>query len=300
MEVSVEQLGLDRGRRTVLDINALTFASGTTTALFGPNGSGKTSLLRLIAGLDEPTAGRVDQPQVAFAFQRPVFIRGTVRENLALGLRLRRAPGEEVNPRISEAAREFGIAELLDRPARGLSGGEAQRVNLARALCLRAPVTLLDEPLSGLDRIGRSRLLEELPHLLATFATTTIIVTHDREEAFRLADHIVVLVEGRVQASGRSGEVYRAPPDRLTAELLGYMIVPAGDGVLAVPPGGLVLGGPEPTMEMILERVVDMGNHRDAVGLIAGSRVSVRVPADFVPVSGAAIRVGARSAVRLQ
>jgi len=300
MEVSVEQLRLDRGRHTILDIDALTFASGTTTALFGPNGSGKTSLLRIIAGLETPTGGRVSQPQVAFAFQRQVFIRGTVRANLELGLRLRRATSAEVDLRISEAAREFGITELLDRPARKLSGGEAQRVNLARALCLRAPVTLLDEPLSGLDRIGRSRLLEELPHLLATFATTTIIVTHDREEAFRLADHIVVLVEGRVQASGRTGEVYRAPPDRLTAELLGYMIVPVEDGVLAVPPGGLVLGGADPTMDMVLERVVDMGNHRDAVGLIAGSRVSVRVPNDFVPVSGAALRVGAKGAVRLR
>ena len=299
MEVSVERLRSVRGRRTILDINALTFASGTTTALFGPNGSGKTSLLRLIAGLDTPTAGRVDQPQVAFAFQRPVFIRGTVRCNLELGLRLRQAAREEVEQRIAEASREFGITELLDRPAGRLSGGEAQRVNLARALCLRAPVTLLDEPLAGLDRIGRSRLLEELPHLLTTFATTTIIVTHDREEAFRLADHIVVLVEGRVQASGRSGEVYRAPPDRLTAELLGYMIVPAEDGVLAVPPGGLMLGGPEPTMEMIIERVVDMGNHHDAVGLINGSRVSVRVPGDFVPVGRTTIRVGARSGVRL-
>lgn len=300
MEVSVEQLRFVRGRRTILDIDALTFASGTTTALFGPNGSGKTSLLRLIAGLDAPTTGRIDQPHVSLAFQRPVFIRGTVRANLELGLRLRQAARENVEQRITEASREFGIAELLDRPARRLSGGEAQRVNLARALCLRAPVTLLDEPLAGLDRIGRSRLLEELPHLLTTFATTTIIVTHDREEAFRLADHIVVLVEGRVQASGRSGEVYRAPPDRLTAELLGYMIVPAEDGVLAVPPGGLTLGGPEPTMEMIIERVVDMGNHRDAVGLVNGSRVSVRVPPDFLPVHQSAIRVGARSGVRLR
>ena len=299
MEVSVDHLRFARGGRTILDIPALTFTSGTTTALFGPNGSGKTSLLRLIAGLETPTAGRVSQPPVSLAFQRPVFIRGNVRTNLELGLRLRQTARAEMEHRVREASHELGITELLDRPAGGLSGGEAQRVNLARALCLRAPVTLLDEPLAGLDRVSRSRLLEELPHLLATFATTTIIVTHDREEAFRLAEHLVVLVEGRVQASGRSGEVYRAPPDRLVAELLGYMIVPVEAGLLAVPPGGLALGGPEPLLDLVLERVVDMGNHRDAVGLINGSRVSVRVPADYTPAPRSTIRVGARTGVLL-
>jgi ABC-type sugar transport system ATPase subunit len=294
MEVSIEQLRFIHGRRTILEIDHLLFAHGTTTALFGPNGSGKTTLLRLIAGLETPTAGRVPQVTVSLAFQRPVFIRGTVRSNLELGLVLRKVGAKEMADRVAEAAQEFGIASLLDRPARALSGGEAQRVNLARALCLRAPVTLLDEPLAGLDRIGRSQLLEELPHLLRTFATTTIIVTHDREEAFRLADHLVVLVEGRVRARGPSGQVYRCPADRLTAELLGYMIVPLADGFLAVPPGGLVPGSSEGSMEMVVERVVDMGNHRDAVGHINGSRVSIRVPDGDAPVSGSRVRVVAR------
>jgi ABC-type sugar transport system ATPase subunit len=301
MEVTIERLRFTRGGREILDIDHLRFPHGTTTALFGPNGSGKTTLLRLIAGLERPTTGRVDQPPISLAFQRPVFIRGTVCSNLELGLVLKRVERSEVAHRIAEAAREFGIEHLLDRPARALSGGEAQRVNLARALCLRAPVTLLDEPLAGLDRIGRSRLLEELPHLLATFATTTIIVTHDREEAFRLADHLVVLVEGRVQAYGVSGEVYRAPPDRLTAELLGYMIVPLSNGVLAVPPGGLLLDGPAPSLPMTVERVVDMGNHRDAVGLIHGSRVSVRIPdGGVLPSPGSTVHISARNGVPLR
>ena len=300
MEVTIDQLRFVRAQRTILEIDDLRFAHGTTTALFGPNGSGKTTLLRLIAGLEQPTAGRITQVPVSLAFQRPVFIRGTVRSNVALGLVLRKLAVDEVAARVEEAAREFGIEHLLDRPARALSGGEAQRVNLARTLCLRAPVTLLDEPLAGLDRIGRGRLLEELPHLLLTFATTTIVVTHDREEAFRLADRLVMLVAGRVRARGLSGEVYRAPADRLTAELLGYMIVPVAEGVLAVPPGGLSLGLAQPALEMTVERVVDMGNHRDAVGQINGSRVSIRIPDGQAPPSaGTRLQVAARAGLLL-
>ena len=300
MEVTAEQVRFSRGRRTILDIDHLRFPSGTTTAVFGPNGSGKTTLLRLIAGLERPTAGRIDQPSIAIAFQRPVFIRGTVRMNLELGLRLRRVAEDEVSRRVREAAQELGIDQLLERPAQALSGGEAQRANLARALCLRAPVTLLDEPLAGLDRIGRGRLLEELPYLLQTFATTSIIVTHDREEAFRLAAHLVVLVEGKVRAQGACGQVYRAPPDRMTAELLGYMILPLPSGTLAVPPGGLRLGGPGPTIELVIDRVVDMGNHQDAVGQINGSRVSVRIPDEGpVPLAGTTVTVAIHQGVRL-
>ena len=305
MEVNLDQLRFALGGRTILEIDQLRFAHGTTTALFGPNGSGKTSLLRIIAGLERPASGSVTLGgapfPVSLAFQRPAFIRGTVRTNLELGLSLRRVAPADIQPRVLEAAREFGIENLLDRSARALSGGEGQRVNLARALCLRAPVTLLDEPLAGLDRVGRSRLLEELPHLLHTFATTTIVVTHDREEAFRLADHLVVLVDGRIRASGASGQVYRQPPDRLTAELLGYMIVPLEGGIVAVPPGGLTMIEGDRTVDVAVERVVDMGNHRDLVGRVNGGRVSVRVPEGReAPAPGDVVRVSLRSGVFLQ
>lgn len=312
MEVVIEGLRFDRGSRTILSIDYLNFPHGTTTALFGPNGSGKTSLLRLLAGLERQRAGSIQlgenrvQPRglerlpVALAFQRPVFLRGSVRMNLKLGLELRGTPVSEVNAQVLAAARALGLDNLLDRSARALSAGEAQRANLARALSLRAPVTLLDEPLAGLDRVARARLLDELPHLLQTFATTTILVTHDREEAFRLADRLIVLVDGVVRAEGPSGEVYRHPPDRLTAELLGYMIVQAGGVSLGVPPGGLLLGDGEPSLELSVERTVDMGNHRDVVGTLNGSRVSVRLPAgDAPPERGTRVRVFIRSSVVL-
>jgi ABC-type sugar transport system ATPase subunit len=307
MDVAADGLRFERGGRTVLDIAGLAFGGGSTTAVFGPNGSGKTTLLRLIGGLERPAAGVVriggtpvtrdpaSRRHVGFAFQEAVFVGGSVRRNLDLALRLRDLPPADRDARIVEAARECGIEPVLDRPARQLSSGEAQRANLARALALRAPVTLLDEPLTGIDRVTRVQLLDDLPRMLATFAATTILVTHDREEAFRLADHLVVLVEGRVRAVGPKAEIYARPPDRTTAELLGYTVVSAGGRAIGVPAGEWMLGDGDASFELLVERVVDMGNHLHAVGMVGGVRVDLRLrPGDPVPSTGERIRIAAR------
>jgi ABC-type sulfate/molybdate transport systems ATPase subunit len=181
---------------------------------------------------------------------------------------------------------------------RQLSSGEAQRANLARALALRAQVTLLDEPLTGIDRVTRLQLLDDLPRMLATFAATTILVTHDREEAFRLADRLVVLVDGRVRAAGPKTQVYSRPPDRSTAELLGYTVIWTGGRTIGVPAGGWALGDGNAAFEMSVERVVDMGNHLHAVGVVGGVRVDLRLGhTDPVPSAGDRIRVAARGCV---
>ena len=312
MEVAVQDLRFARNGRTVLDIPDLRFPAGSTTALFGPNGSGKTTLLRLIAGLERPAAGKVtigatpvrsspaSRRGVAFAFQQAVFVGASVRENLDLALRLRDVPPADREWRIEEVARECGIEPVLDRPARQLSGGEAQRASLARALALRAPVTLLDEPLAGIDRLARLQLLDDLPRLLTTFAATTVLVTHDREEAFRLADYLVILVAGRVRAAGPKAEVYNRPPDRETAELLGYTVLTVGGRLVAVPVGGWRPGPGEPGFELVIERVVDMGDHRHALGWVEGMRVDLRLdPGDPVPAAGDRMRIAARHVVPL-
>ena len=310
MHVSVEGLRFARAGRLVLDIPSLQFVEGSTTAVFGPNGSGKTTLLRLIGGLERPTAGVVrignlpvngdsaSRQQVAFAFQEAVFVRGSVRRNLDLALKLRDVPAVQRTWRLTEAARECGLELLLDRPARQLSVGEAQRANLARALSLRAPVTLLDEPLSGIDRLTRVQLLDDLPRMLGTFAATTILVTHDREEAFRLADHLVVLVDGRVHAAGPKADVYARPPDQATADLLGYTVVSQDDRSLGVPPGAWAIGGEGESFALAVERVVDMGNHLHVVGRIGRVRVDVRLRrGDPVPGRGEWVTVTATSHV---
>jgi tungstate transport system ATP-binding protein len=312
MDVSVADLQFAREGRTVLQIPALTFPSGTTTAVFGPNGSGKTTLLRLIAGLERPSRGevwlgdvRVGQDEearrrVGMAFQTAVFLRGSVRHNLDLALRLRDVSTPDRQSRIEEAARECGVAHVLDRRARHLSGGEAQRVNLARVLALRAPVTLLDEPLAGIDRSARTQLLADLPRLLATFAATTVLVTHDREEAFRLADRLVVVIKGEVKAAGAKGAVYAHPPDRETAELLGYTVLPANGRHVAISPGGLQLGEGSITYLLAVEQVIDMGNHLHVVGTTEGKTVDLRIPVGAsLPQAGSNLRVHAASHILL-
>ena len=308
MDVSFEGVRFRRGAREVLNIPSLTFASGRITALLGPNGSGKSTMLRLIAALDRPAEGTISlgghpvradretRSAIAYAFQDAVFLDGTLGSNFDLALRLRTLDAAERARRISETAEACGIAHLLDRDAHRLSGGEAQRANLARALALRAPVTLLDEPLTGLDASGRGQLLHDLPLLLRRFTTTVILVTHDRDEALRLAADLVVLMEGRVHASGAKGDVFRAPSDPETAALFGYTVLQSEAGIVAVAPGGFRVGDGDVCFELAVEAVIDLGSHREATGIINGARVSVPIDCG-APEPGTVLAVSAPASV---
>jgi ABC-type sugar transport system ATPase subunit len=207
-----------------------------------------------------------------------VFLRQSVRANLELGLRLRRVDRARRRARVEEAAECLGITHLLERRADHLSGGEGRRVSLARALCLRAPLVLLDEPLEGLDARTYSRLLDELPRLLAAFNATTLLVTHSRHEALRLAQDLVVLVGGRVHAAGDTRHVATNVRAAEVAEVLGYDVLALDGRRVAVPPGALKPGPGPLQFSMVVEDVVDLVEVVEIAGRVGDRRVHVAVP----------------------
>ena len=299
MDVEIDGLLFDRGGHFVLDIPSLRFTADRTTAVLGPNGAGKTTLLRLIAGLERPTHGRILigaapvhsavrlRRSLAYVFQEEVFLRQSVSANLDLGLRVRGLDRTERRRRIEHAAHLLGITHLLDRRPDRLSRGECRRASLARALCLRAPVVLLDEPLDGLDLPTYSRLLDELPQVLDAFQSTTLLVTHDRDEALRLGQDLVVFVDGRVHAAGDKHEIVLNPREVTVAQILGYTILNADGRRIAVRPGTLRLGPGALAFRMVAEDVIDLVHQREVVGCIGEVRVHVPVaPTAAVPTRG--------------
>jgi ABC-type sugar transport system ATPase subunit len=212
----------------------LQIQDGEFFTLLGPSGCGKTTTLRMIAGLETPTAGRVfingrdfthTHPRdrdVAMVFQSyALYPHMTVRENLVLNLQVRRVPAAEIEPRLQQISRMLGIDHLLDsKPAR-LSGGQRQRVALGRALIRRPNVFLMDEPLSNLDLKLRERTRTELKKLHEKMRVTTVYVTHDQAEALVLSDRICIMNAGEVQQVGTPQDVYDCPANTFVARFVG-------------------------------------------------------------------------------
>ncbi len=207
---------------------------GEVMSLLGPSGSGKTTLLRILAGLETPEAGRVwlageeisalpaHHRGVGLMFQAyALFPHRTVAENVAFGLRMRGADRQEIDEHVAAVLARVGLAGFGARDVGDLSGGEQQRVALARSLAPEPRLLLLDEPLGALDRNLRERLMAEMPAILRRVGVTTITVTHDQEEAFAMADRVILLHDGDVVQSGRPAEVYRRPASAWVARFLG-------------------------------------------------------------------------------
>jgi ABC-type sulfate/molybdate transport systems ATPase subunit len=224
-----------RGGREILRVDHLEIGAGERLGLLGHNGAGKTSMLRLLAGIDEPTAGEVrvdgvalslgDAPlrrRLSYAPQRPVLLSTTVRHNVELPLRYRRAPRETRRPLATAALAQLGVEHLADRPARALSGGEAQRVSLARALVCAPDALLLDEPAAGLDTPTRAAFFADVELALADRATTVVLVSHRAEEVLSLADRIAVLVDGQLRQTAPGPQLIANPNDADVARLIGY------------------------------------------------------------------------------
>lgn len=217
-----------------LDVPEVEVEAGGALALLGPSGSGKSTLLHLLGLLDRPDSGVVeldgrpispkDRParlSMAAVFQRPYLFKGSVAQNVAYGLAVRGVPRSQRAPRVAAALERVGLEGYESRSALALSGGEAQRVSLARALVIEPHVLLLDEPLASLDPLLKRRLTHDFATILRDSAVTVVYVTHDQDEALVVADHIAIMNEGRIVAFGPSEQIAGLAEDEWTASFLG-------------------------------------------------------------------------------
>jgi sulfate transport system ATP-binding protein len=222
------------GEFTALEDVSIEVAAGSLTALLGPSGGGKSTLLRVIAGLERPDAGRVliegedmtrrpaQKREVGFVFQHyAAFKHMTVRENVAFGLRIRKRPRNEIRDRVNELLDLVQLTGLAERYPAQLSGGQRQRMALARALAVEPKVLLLDEPFGALDARVRKELRAWLRRLHDEVHVTTIFVTHDQEEAMELADQIVLMNAGHVEQVGGPRELYEEPANEFVMTFVG-------------------------------------------------------------------------------
>ena len=215
------------------DIN-LNIPTGQLTALLGPSGGGKTTLLRIIAGLESPDSGSVviegtdatrlpvQKRNVGFVFQHyAAFKHLTVARNIAFGLEIRKRPPSEINDKVSELLDLVHLQQFAHRLPSQLSGGQRQRMALARALAIEPSVLLLDEPFGALDAKVRKELREWLRRLHDEMPVTTVFVTHDQEEALEVADSIVVVNDGRIEQVGTPDDLYDQPANEFVLSFLG-------------------------------------------------------------------------------
>jgi putative spermidine/putrescine transport system ATP-binding protein len=235
-DVELKQLYRRFGEVIALEGIDLTVASGEFVSFLGPSGCGKTTALRLIAGFDRPTSGRIEidgrdvtgtppnRRDIGMVFQAySLFPNMTAARNVEFGLRVRRQGRGDRRARALELLDLVGLADAATRYPHQLSGGMQQRVALARALAIEPRVLLLDEPLSALDAKVRVQLREEIRRIQTRLGITTIYVTHDQEEALSISDRVAVLSKGRIEQIGEPAEIYGAPATPFVAQFVGTM-----------------------------------------------------------------------------
>lgn len=233
-EVTLESISKRFGDVTAVDEVNLTVEEGEILGVVGPSGCGKTTTLRVIAGFETPTAGRVmfddeemthvppEKRNVGLVFQSyALFNNMTVLGNVAFGLKMQGIDKADRRQRAMELLELLDIEELADRDPRNLSGGQQQRVGLARALAIEPAIILLDEPLTGLDAKLKERLEREIGTLLDDLGVTALYVTHDQEEAMIMCDRIAVMNEGEIEQIGTAREIYEEPANEFVADFVG-------------------------------------------------------------------------------
>jgi sulfate/thiosulfate transport system ATP-binding protein len=269
--IAVRQVTKRFGSFVALDNVSLAIASGSLTAVLGPSGSGKSTLLRVIAGLEQPDEGDVSilgedatrlPPQkrgVGMVFQHyAAFKHLSVRKNVAFGLEIRKRPQAEIRQRVDELLRLVQLDGLADRYPSQLSGGQRQRMALARALAAEPRVLLLDEPFGALDARVRKELRVWLRRLHQEVPVTTMLVTHDQEEAMEVADRVAVMNDGRIEQTGKPRDLYEYPANEFVMSFVGP-VNRLGDAFIRPHDIDVLLEPNGSTSEGMVDRVVHLG-----------------------------------------
>jgi sulfate/thiosulfate transport system ATP-binding protein len=271
MRIDVQDVSKRFGDFTALEDVSLEVAKGSLTALLGPSGSGKSTLLRIIAGLEVPDSGTVlleggdvtnARPQdrgIGFVFQHyAAFTHMSVRENVAFGLRIRKRPRNEVRAKVDELLELVGLTAWGGQRPGQLSGGQRQRMALARALAVDPQVLLLDEPFGALDATVRAELRRWLRRLHDEQGVTTVLVTHDQEEAMEVADRIAVMQAGHIEQVGSPREVYDSPANTFVMGFVGP-VSKLGDRLVRPHDMAISLEPADDAIEAMVSRVVHLG-----------------------------------------
>jgi sulfate transport system ATP-binding protein len=271
MRIDIQNISKRFGAFTALDDVSLEVPEGSLTALLGPSGSGKSTLLRIIAGLEVPDSGTVSiagsdlsnvRPQkrgIGFVFQHyAAFTHMSVRENVAFGLRIRKRPKAEIRERVDELLTLVGLLKWADQRPSQLSGGQRQRMALARALAVQPKVLLLDEPFGALDATVRAELRAWLRRLHDEQGVTTVLVTHDQEEAMEVSDRIAVMSTGHIEQVGPPREIYDRPATDFVMGFVGP-VSRLGESLVRPHDVTVSLDADRGGIEAMVRRVVHLG-----------------------------------------
>ncbi len=253
--LTAHNIVVKRNGQTVLNVDNVLLKEKTTLTIIGENGAGKTTLLLALASLIKPSGGEISfknqkfgkdirtkeyRKNIAIVFQENLLLNDTVFNNIAIGLKFRKTPVEVITTKVHEVMEMLNISGLKDRNAVGLSGGEAKRVSIARAIVIEPAILFLDEPFSSLDTVSKESIITDLGKIIKEKNITTVITTHDRYEALRLADEIVVLEKGRIVQKGSPAELFNNPKTLFVASFFGIeniiegIVKEAKDGIIKV------------------------------------------------------------------
>lgn len=218
----LQDITVVKKNKEIVAVNELTVKTGKVTALIGPNGAGKSSLLKVMALLENPTTGTIlfngsqvfpgkvnlsDRRKVSVVFQQPLMLDTTVYNNVAIGLKFRKTPTRLIKEKVFYWLKQFGIDHLAEDRAKNLSGGEAQRLAIARAMATNPEILFLDEPFSALDLPTRRKLLKDFQRILNETGTTTVFISHDYHEVRYLCEDVILMFEGKMIDHGKVEEL---------------------------------------------------------------------------------------------